>query len=170
MKLAKWHSYLVLYGKSAKRTGSRVSILGDLDSAIALWDSRTRISPVYGISLGAVESVKKLSFKGKSDLFFVGPVSPIEMSGLLSRLSGQCSAWITLGAFNFVLHLSNRDNVETVQQWVKQGKQRWERWILEGDRVSSTSHGGVSNAKQQLEAAHLGIPNARGTPRAPVRG
>lgn len=136
MKLAKSQSYLVLRESANARVGSSVILVPDLTTAIKDWDYRTRVSPLYGLSQIAAKSPIKHHFPGQSNLYFIGPVSPYKMSSCLAKLSAKCNAWMTVGAFNFVVHISLDEDLRVLNSWLRQSKCRWECWKLSNGDIA----------------------------------
>jgi hypothetical protein len=130
MKLAKWHSYLVLNESRNAPGQSSVAVVSSLEEAIKCWDSRTRISPIYGVSNVSIKSPRAATFSKSSSLVFVGPVSPFTAASCIARLTDRCSAWMTVGAFNFVLHIPTARDLKIVRSWIREVGCRWERWSL----------------------------------------
>jgi hypothetical protein len=134
VRLAKSQSYLVLRESANAKGGSSVILVPDLTIAIKAWDYRTRISPLYGLSNVSAKSPTTHSFLGQSSLFFIGPISPFKISTCLAKLSNKCNAWMTVGAFNFVVHVSISEDIRAVKLCLRQSNCRWECWKLsDGD-------------------------------------
>jgi hypothetical protein len=108
----------------------------DLTTAIKAWDYRTRVSPLYGLSQVVIKSPIKHQFPGRSSLFFIGPVSPFKMSTGLAKLSSKSNAWITVGAFNFVVHISDSKDLHALKLWLRQSNCRWECWKLNNGDIA----------------------------------
>ena len=135
MRLANWHSYLVIRDSVDTRGASEVLIVSDLAAAVAGWDYRTRVSPVYGLTGITSKSEKQHRFPGRGNLFFIGPLSPYKMSALLVRLSHGSDAWMAVGAFNFVVQGSREEDLRAIKAWLRPTGSRHERWTVNDGRV-----------------------------------
>jgi hypothetical protein len=68
------------------------------------------------------------------------------MSLGLAKLSGKSNAWMTVGAFNFVIHISTPEDLSAVNVWLRQSKYRWECWKLSDGDIAAKPTYSSSNA------------------------
>lgn len=135
MRITKQQSYLVLRPPTDSGASSTVSLLPDLTAAIRGWGPGTRISPVYGLGDVRSASPAQYSFPRKSVLYFLGPVSPFDISACLNTLKNASRVWITLGAFNFILGTSSQGDQKLIAKWLKITRCRWERWGIDSGKI-----------------------------------
>jgi len=149
VRIAEWHSYLVLLGSSTGKSQSRVVLVPSLSDAIRSWDGRTRISPLFGISDVAIQSSKRSRFNSTSNLYFIGPIAPFEVSQLIAKLPKRSNVWISTGAYNFVIQIHSTLDSKNAKQWLDNARCRWECWEIRDSLITNVQYSRIPGSETQ---------------------
>lgn len=123
----------------SKLDSKKIQFVGTLSEAIPDWSGRDRASPIF-----EVETPKSsLPFSvgtGNAYLLFLGPLSPSDSDGVVSRLTGNHErAWLTYGLFNLLVYTTSVRQVGRFVEWADQQGVRWEQWDVKHSLVGKVS-------------------------------
>lgn len=134
MLIKKRYSFAVLFRPNSSSSRS-IRIVRSLSQALALWESSTRISPVFGIQLGDRTSPDEYAFPGVTHLLFLGLTSPEQILDI-----GEDSAlkvWLTLGLYNLMVLSPTKSKTEKALKWASDQHLPYEVWSLKNGEIRS---------------------------------
>ena len=118
--------HYLIWCKPTNQSKPSVSLIPSVHLAFPNWSSNTRVSPVFDLLLDDRRVVQRSAFIGDSELFFFGPVNPVELGD--APLKG-CQAWLSFGLFNIIVKAP--PNSRDLRLWIeKMPRMRYERWRL----------------------------------------
>lgn len=138
-----------------------VRLAGALSGAVSGWRASTRMSPIYIPRLRADDELPTEDFVGAHVLLFVGPTHP---GAITDRLPAGCEAWLTLGAFNVLVHAPS-DRAAELDAWAQTGGLRYECWtIRDGARIGVS----YSTAPAAIDPSLQAVVHLANAPRPAV--
>jgi hypothetical protein len=129
MKLGNSHPFLVLERREPDGLHT-VEIVPSQGAALRKWGRSTRLSPLF--SLAGNASPLRLTFRGRWEIIFLGPVHP---DVVLPLCGAKSSIWVTMGLFNVVVASRSAKQIARLAKWAEAQPFAFEVWEIKDGRV-----------------------------------